>query len=92
MMTHRIVAVAPTIYQKSSLSSFNLDERVNGNGSFTGTKDFASEEEAKEYLIKRAEMYYDEYEGQVEGHIEDIQKHGSLTLDAVTAKIVEIED
>jgi hypothetical protein len=91
-MTHRITATAPTVYQKRSLSFFNLNEKANGNGSFTGTMDFSSEEEAKEYLITRAEMYYNEYEGQVDEHIDDINNYGYLTIDAVTAKIEEIEE
>ena len=90
-MTHRITAIAPTSYQKRSLSFFNLNEKKNGNGSFTGTMDFYSEQDAKEYLITRAEMYYDDYEGQVTEHIEDIERCGILTIDAVTARIVEIE-
>lgn len=91
-MTHKITATAPTVYQKRSLSFFNLNEKANGNGSFTGTMDFNSEEAAKDYLISRAEMYYDEYEGQVDEHIEDIKKYGVLTIDAVTARIEEIEE
>lgn len=91
-MTHRITATAPTVYQKRSLSFFNLNEKANGNGSFTGTMDFESEDDAKEYLISRAEMYYDEYEGQVDEHFEDIQRYGSLTIDAVTARIEEIQE
>lgn len=91
-MTHRITATAPTVYQKRSLSFFNLNEKENGNGSFKGTMDFASEEDAKNYLIDRAQMYYDEFEGQVDEHIEDIEKYGVLTIDAVTARIEEIEE
>ncbi len=91
-MSVKITATAPTVYQKRSLSFFNLNEVNNGNGSFTGTMNFASEEDAKDYLISRAEMYYDEYEGQVEEHIQDIEKYGVLTIDAVTARIEEIED
>jgi hypothetical protein len=90
-MTHRIVATAPTVYQKQSLSKFNLNEKRNMNGSFIGTMDFYSEQDAKDYLINRAEMYYDDYEGQVDEHLDDIERRGSLTIDAVTASIVEIE-
>lgn len=90
-MTHRIVATAPTAYQYQSLSKFNLNNKKNWNGSFTGTMDFYSEEDAKAYLEERAEMYYDEYEGQVDEHLEYIEKYGMLTIDAATAKIVEIE-
>ncbi|MFZ1786721.1 MAG: hypothetical protein WAT92_00355 [Saprospiraceae bacterium] len=90
-MTHRITATAPTAYQYQSLCKFNLNNNKNGNGSFTGTMDFYSEQDAKDYLINRAEMYYDEYEGQVDEHIEDIEKYGVLTIDAATARIEEID-
>ena len=90
-MTYRIVATAPTVYQKQSLSKFNLNEKRNMSGSFTGTLEFYTEEDAKAYLINRAEMYYDEYEGQLDEHISDIERRGSLTIDAVTASIIEIE-
>lgn len=91
MSTYKIIATAPTVYQKRSLSHFNLNEKANGNGSFIGTMEFAYEEEAKEYLITRAEMYYDEYEGQVDEHLNDIKEYGVLTIDAVTARIEKIE-
>lgn len=61
-MTHRIVATAPTVYQSRSLSHFNLNTKKNGNGSFTGTMDFYSEEDAKDFLVNRAELYYDDNE------------------------------
>lgn len=89
---YKITATAPTIYQHQSLSKFNLNVKSNGNGSYTGNMIFETEQEAKDYLINRAEMYYDDYEGQAEEHIADIQKHGSLTIDAVTAKIEEVTD
>ena len=90
--THRIIATAPTVYQSQSLSKFNLNNKKNGNGSITGIMDFYSEQEAKDYLIRRAEMYYDDYEGQIDKHLLDIERYGILTIDAATARIVEIED
>jgi hypothetical protein len=91
-MTYRIVATAPTVYQKRSLSFFNLNEKAIGNGSFVGTMSFNSVQDAKNYLNLRAEMYYDEYEGQVNEYLEDIEKYGVLTIDAVTARIEEVEE
>lgn len=85
-----ITATAPTAYQYSSLSSFNLDVQKNGNGSFTGTKEFDSKEDAKEYLKERADMYFDS-EAEINEAHEEIKK-GYLTLDAVTARIEEVEE
>jgi hypothetical protein len=90
----QITATAPTTYQYSSLSAFNLDNKKNGNGSHTGTLRFETEDKAKEYLKKRADMYNSEDpEGTEERLAEmynDIDQHGFLTLDAVTARIEEL--
>lgn len=95
-MTFQISATAPTAYQLNSLRAFNLDTKQNGNGSISGTLDFESEDEAKKYLKNRAAMYND---GDPEGTEEKlatmydrIEKFGSLTLDAVTAHINEVEN
>jgi len=90
-MKYIIFAVAPTVYQRSSLSRFNLQENVNGNGSYSGKMDFATEEAAKNYLSVRAQMYYDDFEGQATEHLYCIERCGSLTIDAVTARIVKID-
>lgn len=87
----KITATAPTAYQYNSLSRFGMNIKKRGNGSFTSEQVFDSEEEAKAYLVERAERYYDEYEGQVDEHLEDIEKYGQLTIDAVTAHIEEVE-
>ena len=87
----KVTATAPTSYQYSSLTKFNLDKKENANGSITGERIFDTKEEAKQYLIDRAKRYYDEYEGQVDEHLEDIENYGMLTIDAATARIEEIE-
>lgn len=92
MATFKITAKAPTTYQYNSLSRFGMNIKKHGNGSFTSKEVFNSEEEAKEYLVKRAQMYYDEFEGQVDEHLESIEKYGVLEIDAVTAHIEEIEE
>lgn len=94
-MAFQIIATAPTSYQISSLRAFNLDTKKNGNGSFTGTLLFDSEDLAKDHLKKRAKMYNDEdsngtEEALTEMH-ESINVFGTLTLDTVTAHIEEIE-
>ncbi len=90
MYTYRIVATAPTVYQSRSLSYFNLNTKKTFGGSFVGTMDFYSEDDAKDYLISRAEMYFDDSEKGLREALKDIEV-GYLTLDAVTAKIEEIE-
>ena len=89
-MTHRIICNIPTVYQYQSLLRFNLNIKANGNGSYTGTMEFYSKQDTKDYLRNRAEMYYDEFEGQVDEYIKDIEDYGILTIDAATARVEEI--
>ena len=91
--THRIVAVAPTVYQLNSLREFNLNHKPVGNGSYRGEELFYSKEDAMAYLQDRAYKYNNEHnesEEELNEMLADIQ-HGALTLDAVTAYIEEIE-
>lgn len=92
-MTYAITATAPTSYQINSLRAFNLDVKKNGNGSFTGELAFETKEEAEQYLIKRADIYNDQDPDGTEERLtemyNDIKQNGSLTLDAVTARIKE---
>ena len=92
MRNFKIQAIANTQHSLSSLSRFNLENRMTPRGNIVGEGFFDTLEEAEQYLITRAEMYYDEYEGQVDEHIEQIKRSGSLEIDAVTAYIHEIED
>jgi hypothetical protein len=90
----RITATAPTAYQLQSLRHFGMEVTKNGNGS-TAHQDFDTEEEAKKYLLTRAEMYFDGNSDNDEQDLieafDSIEKHGVLTLDAATAGIEEIE-
>jgi ketol-acid reductoisomerase len=88
----KVTATAPTVYQTSSLRRFGMTVKEIGNGSFHSEQIFESEEEAKAYLVSRAEMYYDEFEGQVDEHLSTIEKNGYLEIDAVTARIEEVEN
>ena len=91
----RITATAPTAYQLQSLRHFGMEVKKNGNGSYTAHQDFDTEEEAKKYLLTRAEMYFDGNSDNDEQDLieafDSIEKHGVLTLDAATAGIEEIE-
>lgn len=80
-----ISATAPTIHQYNSLRAFGMVIKERGNGSFTAEEVFSTEDEAKDYLTRRAIQYaqtpieFAEYEKEIE--------QGYLTLDAVTAYI-----
>jgi hypothetical protein len=91
----RISATAPTAYQLQSLHNFGMVVKEHGNGRYTATQDFNTEEEAKDYLTERAVRYFDGNSDNDEANlieaIDRIEKHGSLRLDAVTASIEEVE-
>jgi hypothetical protein len=86
----KVTAKAPTVYQFRSLGHFFLNI-TEGCGSFYGEKIFNTKKDAEQHLIECAERYYDEYEGQVDEHIDEIKKYGTLTIDAVSAGIEEVE-
>jgi hypothetical protein len=88
----KIQAIANTHYQLSSLNRFNLENTMTMRGNIVGEGYFNTLEEAEEYLITRAQMYYDESPGQADEHIEQIKKYGSLEIDAVTAYIHELKN
>lgn len=92
--TIRISATAPTAYQLQSLRQFGMEVKKHGNGSYTATQDFDTEDEAKNYLKEKAERYFDGNSDNDEVDLiealDSIEKHGVLTLDAVTAGIEEV--
>lgn len=90
MSNFKITAKAPTSWQRSALGQFNMGIE-NLNGSFYSEKIFDSEKDAKGYLVGVATVYYDEFEGQVDDHLENIENYGMLTIDGVTARICEEE-
>ena len=91
----RITATAPTSYQLQSLQHFGMEIKKHLHGSYFSTQDFDTEKEAKEYLKTRAELYFDGNSDNDEVNLIDeldsIEKHGVLTLDAVTADMEEVE-
>lgn len=89
-MSFKITATAPTTYQHNSLRAFGMDIKKHGNGSYSASMEFDTEEEAKAYLTKRADMYF-ESESELDSAYADIE-HGCLTLDAVTARVEEVFD
>ena len=90
-MKTTIEAVAPTVYQLQSLNLFGMGSKKHYDGSYSASMAFDSEDQAKEYLRYRAEMYNSGdscgSEDKLIGMYEDIE-NGTLSLDAVTAIIV----
>lgn len=89
-MKVKVQAIAPTTYQLMSVRNFGSPVRHLANGSHIFEQEFNSEEDAKEYLIGRAELYFEE-EDKLDKAIEDINLYGQVTLDAVTGHIIKNE-
>ena len=90
MNNYKIKAVAPTVYQLSSLRLFGMPIKSHPTGQHVGEMYFDTEEEAKDYLCRRAELYYNDFL-ELSDAYNDIQNFNSLSLDAVTAEILEVE-
>lgn len=86
---YKINAKAPTAYQYKSLTYFALNVKE-CNGSFIGEKSFNTEEEAKQWLRDRAFNYFDDL-SDIDEAYDSIDKHGVLSLDAVTASIEKLQ-
>lgn len=84
-MKATITATAPTTYQLQSLNHFGLEVKKHVNGSYTINQEFKTLREAKNHLIQRAELYFDDAK-ELAAAKRDIKK-GYLQLDAVTATI-----
>jgi len=91
MTNFKITATAPTTYQLQSLRLFGLNVKSYANGSHVAEEFFNTIEEAKAFLIKRAEMYF-ESEYELNEAISDIENYGSLRMDAVCGSIEKIEE
>ena len=91
MKKFKITAVAPTSYQINSLRLFGLNVKSYPNGSYVGEEIFDTEEEAKNYLKQRAEMYFEDEES-LNDALKDIERYGSVYLDAVCGSIEEVEE
>ena len=88
--TIHITAEVPTTYQYSSIRSFGMEVTKHFNGGYSARKEFKSREDAKAYLISRAENYA-QHEYELIEMLEQIQERGCLTIDACTAYIDEID-
>lgn len=59
MTQFRIIANAPTSYQYQSLCLFGMTTKSHLGGSYSAEEFFDTEKEAIDYLINRAEMYFE---------------------------------
>ncbi len=91
-MKYQVKATAPTVYQLQSVSLFGSPIKSNMEAITFKSEIFDTEQEAKEYLIKRAEMYFDSDEKELNEAINDINKYGSLRMDAASGGIYEVEE
>ena len=92
-MKYQVKATAPTAYQLQSVRLFGSPIKSNMDGSHTFKSEiFDTEQEAKDYLIKRAEMYFDSDERELNVAINDINKYGSLSMDAASGGVYEVEE
>lgn len=91
-MKYQVKATAPTTYQLQSVRNFGSPIKSNKDGSHTFKSElFDTEQEAKDYLIKRAEMYF-ENDDDLQEAISDINVYGSVIMDAVSGGIYEVEE
>ena len=81
-----ISATAPTTYQLNSLRAFGMGINKNGNGSYSASLDFETIKEAKDYLVDRANNYFENPKELAEAK-RKIRLYGVLQLDAVQARI-----
>lgn len=91
-MKVQITATAPTSYQTTSLRAFNMGCTPNSNGSYSASQGFDTKMEARVYLDRLAQNYYEEDAKAMKEAQRDIRLHDCLTLDAVTARIEPIQD
>ena len=92
MKKFKVSAEAPTTYQLRSVRAFGSPIKSHMDGTHTFEQIFDSEKEAKEYLIKRAEIFHEQStEEELQEAISDINKYGSVRFDAVSGGIEEIE-
>lgn len=91
-MKYQVKATAPTSYQLQSVRLFGSPIKSNMDGSHTFKSEiFDTEQEAKDYLIQRAEMYF-ENEDDLQEAIDEINEYGSLSMDAASGGVYEVEE
>ena len=92
MKKFKVITTADTAYQLQSLRNFGMEAKSHLDGSYSAEKEFETEQKAKEFLIERAEIYFDMEEEKLIDAIDTINRFGSIRLDASTGRIVELEE
>lgn len=91
-MKYQVKATAPTTYQLQSVRLFGSPIKSNMDGSHTFKSEiFDTEQEAKDYLIERAELFF-ENDYQLQEAIDEINEYGSLSMDAASGGVYEVEE
>jgi len=85
-----INATVPKSYQTPSLRHFGMGCNANGNGRYSASMTFDTMKEAKEFLVTRAEYYFED-EKSLKKAKRAIRMYGVLRIDAVSARIEKIE-
>ena len=91
MTTFQLKAIAQTSYQLQSVRNFGTEIKHYPNGTYVFCQEFETEQEAKNYLISRAENYF-ETEEEINEAIEEINTYGSIRMDAVNGRIEKITE
>lgn len=91
MKKYIVTATAPTVYQRTSVGYFGSEVTAMRSGAFVFTKEFETEQDAKDYLCSRAENYFETQE-EIEQAANEIERCGSIQFDAVRGYIEEINE
>lgn len=84
----QIRAIAPSSHTYSSLVKFGIPIKSYLNGLHVAKMEFDTIEDAEQYLINRAEMYY-ESEDELLNAIDDVLQYHQLTIDGAVAHIID---
>lgn len=87
---YKIVAFAPTSYQLKGLRRFHLRHQKSFfGGSYISSENYFNIEDAQSHLVVIAEDYFENM-NELNEAIDGIYQSNSLTIDGVTAKIIEL--
>ena len=87
---YQVISKISTHHTLGHLYNFGLNVKAHGNGAYTGTLHFETEEEAKEHLRSRADVLAED-EDDLKDKYADIE-NGYLRHDAATANIEQVEE
>lgn len=93
-MKFAVKSTVPTVYQSRSIQTLMGFAEKRISGAYTASVEFDTEEEAKDFLRGRLSVLFGETdmnEDQYNEAMDYIAKYGSLSYDAATARIEEVE-